>query len=295
MGNNSIAPGMLVELDGIDSRFNGNAFVSEVRHSIRQGDWSTHLKFGLDNQSLHEKIQITPPPGTGHLPAIAGLQAGTVLKISEDPDSLYRVKVALATTDADSPGIWARLASFYSTSGAGAFFYPEIGDEVVMGFMDSDPRYPVILGMLHSSTKAPANTNADDKNDLKSFISKSLIKIEFNDKNKILTLATPAANSIILDDKAKSITLQDQHGNMFVMDESGISLTSAKDIVLDAKGGITVSATSKVAISSKADVSLEGLNVSLNAKTGLTAKGTATAELSAAGQTTVKGAIVMIN
>lgn len=79
------------------------------------------------------------------------------------------------------------------------------------------------------------------------------------------------------------------------MDSSGISLSSAKDIKLKAKGTITMDATSKISATAKQDVSLEGLNVKVQAKVGATVKGNATAELSASGQTTVKGAMVMIN
>ena len=83
--------------------------------------------------------------------------------------------------------------------------------------------------------------------------------------------------------------------NEIVMDSSGISLSSAKDIRLKAKGAITMDATSKISATAKQDVSLEGLNVKVQAKVGATVKGNATAELSASGQTTVKGAMVMIN
>jgi hypothetical protein len=79
------------------------------------------------------------------------------------------------------------------------------------------------------------------------------------------------------------------------MNSNGISLSSAKDITLKAKGAITMDATSKISGIAKQDVSLEGLNVKVQAKVSATVKGNATAELSASGQTTVKGAMVMIN
>ena len=54
-------------------------------------------------------------------------------------------------------------------------------------------------------------------------------------------------------------------------------------------------ATSKISITSKSDVGIDGMNANIQAKVGATVKGNATAELSASGQTTVKGAMVMIN
>ena len=89
--------------------------------------------------------------------------------------------------------------------------------------------------------------------------------------------------------------LTDPNKNEMTMDKDGITLSSAKDITLKAKGNIKLDATLKLSATAKQDASLEGLNVKVQAKVGATVKGNATAELSASGQTTVKGAMVMIN
>ena len=119
--------------------------------------------------------------------------------------------------------------------------------------------------------------------------------IIFDEEKKILTIATPSNNSIEINDDGQHIKLADQHKNEIVMDSGGITLTSAKDITLNAKGGITMDAASNISGTAKADISLEGNNVKLQAKMGATVKGNATAELSASGQTTVKGAVIMLN
>ena len=98
-----------------------------------------------------------------------------------------------------------------------------------------------------------------------------------------------------ISDGDKHIKLTDQNKNEIVMNSSGISLLSAKDITLKAKGAITMDATSKFSATAKQDVSLEGLNVNMQAKVSAVVKGNAKAELSASGQTIVKGAMVMIN
>lgn len=111
----------------------------------------------------------------------------------------------------------------------------------------------------------------------------------------MITVATPGKNTLKISDDGKYIYLADQHKNEIKMDSGGITLTSAKDIKLSAKGNITMDATMKLSGIAKQDVSLEGLNVKVQAKVGASVKGNATAELSAGGQTTVKGAMVMIN
>jgi len=195
---------------------------------------------------------------------------------------------------ADQEGVWARLASFYASDGIGAFFIPEIGDEVVLGYLNNDPNNPIILGSLYSSKRAaPYELTAD--NYTKALVTKAELKVEFDDEKKVITIVTPGENTVVLNDDEKSILLQDQNGNKVELADSGITIDSPKDISITATGKITLDATGEVAITSKADVSVEGLNVNNTAQVGFKAEGSATAELSASGQTTVKGAMVMIN
>jgi hypothetical protein len=120
-------------------------------------------------------------------------------------------------------------------------------------------------------------------------------KFEFDEKDKVITLTTPGNNKVVLSDKDKSILVQDEHGNKVELNASGILLDSPKDIVMNAKGKVSIDAVGAISLTSKADVKAAGLNISCTAQVGFTGKGSATAELSAAGQTTVKGAMVMIN
>ena len=46
--------------------------------------------------------------------------------------------------------------NLYASNGAGAASYPEIGDEVVVAFMNGDPRFPVIIGRLYSKKNPPS-------------------------------------------------------------------------------------------------------------------------------------------
>jgi len=172
---------------------------------------------------------------------------------------------------------------------------PEKDDEVVIGFLENDPRYPVMLGSLYSSVKKPAVTAADEKNNTKSIVTREKLKINFDEEKKIITVTTPGNNSIVLSDDAKSITLKDQNGNTVTLDSNGITLKSASDINLKATGSCNIEATGAVSIKSQQDVKVAGLNISNQAQMSFEAKGNINAELSASAQTTVKGGIVMIN
>lgn len=286
--------GELIELEGVGNRFNGQVFVSAVQHVIEKANWITEAEFGLSPEWFAEQRDLVAPPAAGFLPGVEGLQIGVVKKLDADPEGEQKVQVSVPVMQADTDGVWARLAGFYGSDGIGAFFIPEIGDEVVLGYMNNDPCHPVILGSFYSSTRKPPYELTAD-NYTKAIVTKSKLKLEFDDENKVVTLVTPGNNTIVISDKDKSILIQDQNSNKVELSSSGILLDSPKDITVTAKGKITLDAVGEVGISSKADVKIAGLNINNSANVGFVAKGNATAELSASGQTTVKGAMVMIN
>jgi Rhs element Vgr protein len=295
MGNASAKPNTIIELEGVGERFNGDAFVSAVTHTLEEGTWTSSIKFGYESRPISEKSNFSYTAAVGQLPAIQGLQIATVKKLFEDPDSQFRILISLPSNADYQDGVWARLANFYATSTAGSGFLPEVGDEVVVGFLESDPRYPIILGSLYSSAKAAPATPADNNNYIKSITTKSKLKISFDDEKKITKIETPGGNTFTLNDEAKSVEIVDQNSNTIKMTSGGIDLSSGKDITLKATGNITLDATGKLSLSAKQDVAVAGMNVNNTAQVGFTAKGNATAEISASGQTTVKGGIVMIN
>lgn len=293
-GNAAIKPGAVVELSGVGKRFNGNVYISGVVHHIHHGNWFSEAQFGLSQQWHTERSDVSAPLASGFLPGISGLYIGIVMKLQEDPEGENRIQVKIPILKAETEGIWARVAQWYASNTVGAFFIPEIGDEVIVGYFSNDPSHPVILGSLYSSKNKPPYSLTDD-NFTKALVTKSKIKIEFDDENKVITIETPGKNSVTISDKDKSILLKDQNSNKITLGEKGITMESPKDISLTAKGKISLTATNAISASSKADISIDGNNVNAAAKIGFKAKGNANAEVSASGQTTIKGAMVMIN
>jgi Rhs element Vgr protein len=295
-GTSGILAGDLISLAGFSARFNGNAFVSKVSHFLEAGEWLTTLNIGMFPQWHASLPDVEENFASGLIPAVNGVQIAKVKKIHEDKDGNYRVLVTLPsfTGTGQDDGIWARLAFPYASSEAGFFFFPEINDEVLLTFINNDPRFPVITGALYSSKNKPKET-PDEKNQFKAIYTKSGIKIRFDDEDKILVIETPGGNSFTLDDENKNIKLEDLNKNSLLMDDKGITLDSPGDINLKSKGNVNIEATSNISLKATSDLKGEGLNIDMSAKTGFTAKGNASAEISASGQTTVKGAMVMIN
>ncbi|HEY8918603.1 MAG TPA: type VI secretion system tip protein VgrG [Chitinophaga sp.] len=295
MGNASVLPNTLIELSGVGTRFDGNAYVTAVTHEMKDGEWETHVKFGLDSMPIYEKNNFTYFPANGQLPAMQGLQLGEVMSISMDPGAEYRVQVKLASTAAGQTGTWARLGNLYATSNAGDIFFPEIGDEVVVGFVENDPRYPIILGSLYSKGKVPPVVPADNNNYTKAIYTKSQLKVTFDDMNKVITIATPGGNTITMSDTAMGIQITDMNQNTIKTSASGIEITSVANMTLQATGTITLNGTGGGNVTTPANVAVSGMNIANTATTAFAATGTSTAQLTSGGVVTVLGATVMIN
>ena len=279
-GHADIKPGTIISLGGLGERFNGNAFVTGISHRLEAGSWKSDVQFGLSPHWFVSEVNVGQPPASGLLPAVNGLQIAVVTGLEGDESGEERILVRLPVVDPAAEGTRARIMSIDAGNERGFFFRPEIGDEVVVGFLNNDPREVIVLGALHGSQKKPPDPFvAKDDNPLKGYVSRSKLKVVFDDEKKILTIETPAGNSFSLNEDAKSITLQDQNGNKLVMNDQGIQLESSKDLTLKAAGNVKV----------------EGTGVEAKASAQFKATGTAGIEVSSNGTTIVKGTMVQIN
>lgn len=277
-GFSKIKPGAMIGLSGLGERFNGKAFVSGVRHQISEGSWTTVVQFGSSPERFAEKFPVSTQDASGLLPAIKGLQVGIVTQIHEDPAGEHRIQVKLPVIDPAEEGTWSRIAVPDAGDNRGFFFMPDIGDEVITGFINNDPRQCVVLGMLHSSAK-PTPVEATQDNFEKVIATAGKLKIYFEDDKKIIRLETPGGNKISLSEEDKGITLEDQNNNKLLMNSDGITIESAKDIILKAAG----------------DVKTEGVNLENKASANFKSEGSAGAELKSSATLTIKGSLVQIN
>lgn len=277
-GFSKALPGITVALEGLGDRFNGMAWVSGVRHEFSRGTWVCDLQLGFAPALHVEKFTAPSPRAAAMLPPVSGLHTGVVTALEGDPDSEGRIRIKIPSVSMDGEGFWARVATLDAGNNRGSVFLPEIDDEVLVGFINDDPRQPVVLGGLFSSAKASPLTASDD-NHQKGFTTRSGMHVLFDDDKKTISLDTPK-NKILLDEKNKKIQITDQNGNSIQLSSSGITLNSAKDVIIKAKGDIKAESTTAF---------------QLKAGTQLKAEGSAGLEVSSSAITTVKGSLVQIN
>ena len=278
MGSTKVKPGDLIELEGLGDRMNGKVYVSGIRHEISNGTWKTDAQFGLSPDWFTQTYPVSQLPATGILPAIQGLQIGIVSQLKDDPDSEDRILVKVPVISNTEQGIWSRIACLDAGDKRGSFFRPEIGDEVVVGFLNNDPRDAIVLGAMNSSKK-PCPVPATDENNEKGYVSRSAMKLTFNDDKKSIKLETPAGKSILMDEDAGLIKLEDENGNKITLNSDGITIESKK----------------KITLKTTDDIEVQGKDIKHSAQASFKADGTAGIELTSSAIAKLKGSLVQIN
>ncbi|GJL83490.1 MAG: type IV secretion protein Rhs [marine bacterium B5-7] len=281
-----VKPGQLVGISGVGDRFNGKAYITAVRQEIVGGAWRTEIQFGLSPERFACRESIVDVAAAGLVPALHGLHIGIATALEGDPDGEDRIQVQIPLIDAEGDGIWARWLCPYAGADRGVFFRPEIGAELIVGFLNKDPRDPIVLGMVHSSQK-PAPIQLSNDNHEKAIVTREGMRVHFDDDKKVVTIDTPGGNSVVLSDDGQSITLTDQHSNSMTMNSDGITLDASK---------ITLKSQQEIKIEAGTDFKVKsGANAEIKAGAQLKVDGGAGADLTTSAIATIKGSLVKIN
>ncbi len=97
------------------------------------------------------------PPRKTPRPVIAGTQTAIVSSANAqgDPDGHGRIKVtfhwvAKGRGRGAGESCWVRVAQPFAGPKFGFQYVPQVGDEVIVAFMDGDPDHPLVIGSVHN-------------------------------------------------------------------------------------------------------------------------------------------------
>ena len=239
-----VTPGMVIETKNLTKYFNGKHVIYSVRHTLNLEGFQTELGIGAFADNLISIHDVKAPSAGGLLPAVSGLHIGVVEDYEENKQECQLlVKVRMPLFEDKSKAIWARLASIYAGSDRGVVFRPEVGDEVVLGFFNDDPRYPVILGSMYSAKNQPPIT-FNKENTSKVIVTREKMQILFDEQTKGITIQTTKDNVVNLTSEGVEaeigITIADKNNNKINLNNNGINCSSGKDIVVKAKQSIDI-------------------------------------------------------
>ena len=219
------------------------------------------------------------------------------VKSTKDPMGLSRVQVELKDLDKPVEMPWLRMIHSHASKEFGTILLPEVGDMVaVLRGHGERIQSMYILGSVYDKKNKPALKDADGKNNVKQFQTRSKHIIEISDekgKEKI-TLKSGKGAEMTFDDKDSKINLKVE-GLMVEMDgkKKAITIKSDDKIVIDAKtvsiaGSMGIEVEGKE-VSIKSDMNTKikgGMKVAIEGGVGVDIKGGA--------KVSVKGAITAI-
>lgn len=236
----------------------------------------------------------------GQSAAFTGVMPAVVTSI-DDPDNLARVKVRLLNrSSSDYETDFIRVMTPMSGKKWGCFFFPEVGDEVLVAFSSGDIARPYVLGALWNQQYQPPAAITDQQNLDRLIKSKSGHEIRLHDeegKEKI-EIRTPGALQIKLDDESQSITLLGDSNKISIKVKDGaVAIEGAKKLSLcagDAK--LTLSGeTNAATLESGQSIKIKSQQIKIEAQSMLTVKSGGNLTVSCDGPASLKGAVVKLN
>lgn len=180
--------------------------------------------------------------------ALAAAHLARVTDVN-DPAGLARVKVELYNTDtARDVAIWARVAVPFAGANRGAFFIPQTGDEVLVVFVNGDPRAPVVVGSLWNGADTPPESLSGrvDRWTITGKAGTKISIIEESDATAKIECRTPGGVTLTMTDEGGGKVEVVGAANTITIDTSGVKVQAAAKVSIQASSVEVTAATVKV-------------------------------------------------
>ncbi|MGB9178284.1 MAG: type VI secretion system tip protein TssI/VgrG, partial [Pyrinomonadaceae bacterium] len=141
---------------------NGKYLLTSIQHSANiSGDYRSGDGGQFFYQNSFTCIPLALPFRPARItpkPVVQGTQTAVVVGPAGEEiftDKYGRVKVQFhwdreGKNDADS-SCWVRVGQFWAGKRWGAFFWPRIGQEVIVDYLEGDPDQPIIVGSVYNA------------------------------------------------------------------------------------------------------------------------------------------------
>ena len=143
---------------------------------------------------------------------VQGVVVGLVTAVRADG----KVKVHFPWLDESHESDWIRVASIMAGKDRGAFFMPEVDDEVLLAFEHGDANFPVVIGFLWNGVDKTPGKHVRDR----VFKSKNGHSIRFLD-------TTPVNGN------KGAIVIEDAHRNRITLSNGQVSIRSRNVVVIE--------------------------------------------------------------
>src|SRR5579859_361867 len=259
-GDAELMAGMIVTINGVGKRFEGDYLVTSATHLYRNGEYFTRFSMTGRSPNTFRSLVAGNGHGGGDRPQaeLSGVVVGVVTN-ADDKDNLGRVKVKFPWLPKNKgvsiESSWARVSAPMAGTDRGFMFTPAVNDEVLVAFEHGDPNTPYVIGGLWNSTNKPPLTKEQATKEGKT--QQHMIKTQaghvliFDDKNgeeQIIIRDKSTKNEIIINTK-----------------DNTILINADKDIKLEGKN---------FKVKAVADTVIEAVNAKIKASANIEFKGT---------------------
>ena len=231
--------------------------------------------------------------GVGSAGLPAGLAGGGGLRLAlglvtdnADPSGQGRVRVRMLWQDGEEAGggsgggggeraAWARVASVMAGRDRGLGSLPEVGDEVVCGFLAGDPERPVVLGSLWNGKDTAAHTprvrhwktRAGNAVVLDDTGGRERVELHTPEGRTMVQLAAvgPGGAPLVTVHSQGDVSLEAPDGQVRITAKT-LLVHTTQDVAVEARGALTHKAEGAVTVASGAALGLKaGADVKLAA------------------------------
>jgi len=167
-----------------------------------------------------------------------GFTIGTVLETETSGQG--RVKVKFPVLDLELTE-WCRMCHPYAGNGYGTLFPPEDLDEVLVGFVNGNLRWPIVLGGLYNGEDLPSHRTDDkDQKIIRTRAGHTILLDDTSGEEKITVIDAGEKNFVEIDQANDSITVKSKEGKI-VLDAKNIEINASQAITASAQGEMTFS------------------------------------------------------
>lgn len=307
LGNTISVTGLKVDKSSED--FGKYVVTSVVHHTDGLGNYVNTF------EAIPDSLKVMPNP-YGTKPVAEPQLA--VVKSTEDPDNIGRVKVQLLWQKDNETTPFIRVMSPHAgmrnsnKKNRGTFFTPEVDDYVMIGFHYNDPDRPFVMGSVPNGKAINTSMNSD--NNAKAIRTRSgntiyfydkeknneqEIKIETDEKNfiSIRLLSSKGTIKIITND-----TIEIQSDKVINVTSKDINIKATNNIDIEANNNIIIKAgknidisAQKIAANGSQSIEAKGMEVKIEGSTTTSVKGGSQLNLEGGGVASLKGGMVKIN
>lgn len=200
-GNSRLMPGATVIIDGIHPLLKKDFVLTEVEHTIT-----------FDSGYVSGFSSLPPDFRTSDTGTNATF--GFVTDI-DDPEHLGRIKASLPSFE-DAETDWMNVVLPAAGKNKGAIMLPDVGDQILILFLNNAPARGVVAGSVFGSSQQPGDWGIDDN------------------KVKRFCFVTPEGQKFTLDDGKKGVKIENRGGSYLEIYPETVTLHSVTDLVIQA-------------------------------------------------------------